>query len=76
MFIHSKKKTNSKQKEIAKEVDKKINPVIKEKTISHKKKNKKSNPAPVVEEAPVVEKEKVEEEIDLSEWLKEENIED
>ena len=48
---------------------------VKQEEIISKKKNKKSNPAPVVEEAPVVEKEKVEEEIDLSEWLKEEENE-
>ena len=41
-------------------------PVVNE--VSKKKNNKKSIPAPVVEEAPVVVEE--EEKIDLSEWLK------
>ena len=44
-------------------------PVVNE--VSKKKNNKKNTPAPVVEEIPVVAEEKVEEDIDLSEWLKE-----
>ena len=49
---------------------------VKQEEFVPKKKNKKSNPAPIVDEASVVvEEEKVEEEIDLSEWLKEEENE-
>ena len=47
--------------------------VKKEELIPKKKNNKKFIPAPVVEETPVVAEE---DKIDLSEWLKEEDIKD
>ena len=43
---------------------------VEEKATSKKKKNKKSIPAPVIEETPVIVEGKIEEDIDLSEWLK------
>ena len=51
-----------------------IKPDLNDEVVPKKKKNKKVTPVPVVEE-PVVEVVE-EDKIDLSEWLKEENIED
>lgn len=48
-------------------VKEEVKPVINE--INHKKKNKKT--VPIVVEEPVMVEEKVEDDIDLSEWLKE-----